>query len=207
MPQDWTGNSNSIYKSLGASNHSEKDRVEDDFYATSPKAVDELVKYAELEIPNRVWEPSCGSGCLSERLIEYGHEVVSTDLIARGYGVGGGKFLYKIRDAGRLRGYHHQSALQVCYRVCTARPGVTSGGWTAVPVPEDDLCRGKKKVEGYFQHLSTYVCPAMCGAYHLRAQRQLRRRERLCRQLCLVGMEEGVARPYHSRLDKSSLNK
>ena len=95
MAKDWTGNGNSIYKSLGASNHSDKERVEDDFYATSPKAVDELLKYAELEIPNRIWEPSCGSGCLSERLMDYGREVVSTDLVDRGYGQGGVDFFTK----------------------------------------------------------------------------------------------------------------
>ena len=39
-----------------------------------------------------MWEPSCGSGCLSERLRERGHEVVSTDLVYRGYGDGGINF-------------------------------------------------------------------------------------------------------------------
>ena len=33
---DWTGNSNSIYKTLGASNHTDKERQNDDFYATEP---------------------------------------------------------------------------------------------------------------------------------------------------------------------------
>ena len=35
---DWTGNSNSIYKTLGASNHTDKERQNEDFYATEPKA-------------------------------------------------------------------------------------------------------------------------------------------------------------------------
>lgn len=89
---DWTGNGNSIYKTLGASNHSAKERERDDFYATDPKAVDLLCDYEGLTMPERVWEPSCGSGCLSERLTQRGFHVVSTDLVDRGYGQGGVNF-------------------------------------------------------------------------------------------------------------------
>lgn len=31
--KDWTGNSNSIWKTLGASNHTDKERQSEDFYA------------------------------------------------------------------------------------------------------------------------------------------------------------------------------
>ena len=31
MSKDWTGNSNSIYKTLGASNHTDKERETNDF--------------------------------------------------------------------------------------------------------------------------------------------------------------------------------
>ena len=37
MTKDWTGNSNSIYKTLGASNHTDKERQNEDYYATDPK--------------------------------------------------------------------------------------------------------------------------------------------------------------------------
>lgn len=40
---DWTGNSNSIFKTLGASNHCDYDRAEHDFYATWPDAVKALL--------------------------------------------------------------------------------------------------------------------------------------------------------------------
>ena len=90
--KDWTGNGNSIFKTLGASNHTDKEREGDDFYATEPKAIDILLDYQEMSLPRRVWEPSCGTGCLSERLRERGFEVVSTDLIDRGYGKGGVNF-------------------------------------------------------------------------------------------------------------------
>ena len=90
--KDWKGNGNSIYKTLGASNHTDEERDVDDFYATSPKAIDILVGYPHISLPKHVWEPSCGSGCLSKRLEEIGYIVTSTDLIDRGYGQGGVNF-------------------------------------------------------------------------------------------------------------------
>ena len=37
--KDWTGNKNSIFKTLGASNHTEKERQNEDYYATDPEAI------------------------------------------------------------------------------------------------------------------------------------------------------------------------
>lgn len=82
--KDWTGNGNSIWKTLGASNHTNEEREPNEFYATSPEAIDLLKK--KIDLPKQILEPACGSGCLSERLIELGHEVKSYDLIDRGYG-------------------------------------------------------------------------------------------------------------------------
>lgn len=89
--KDWTGNSKATFTTLGASNHSDYERAEYDFYATSPKAIDELFKV--IEKPAVVWECACGVGHLSKRMEELGSEVISTDLIDRGYGVGGVDFL------------------------------------------------------------------------------------------------------------------
>ena len=44
MAQDWSGDANSVYKIIGASNHSNENRADDDYYATDPKAVEELLK-------------------------------------------------------------------------------------------------------------------------------------------------------------------
>jgi len=82
--RDWTGNSNSIYKALGASNHADKEREQHDFYATDPVAIELLVK--KVDLPKQILEPACGSGCLSVRLEELGHKVKSYDLIDRGFG-------------------------------------------------------------------------------------------------------------------------
>lgn len=91
MSNDWTGNSTSVYKNLGASNHTKTDREQNDYYATDPKALDSLNNI--FQIPDHIWECSCGEGHLSKRLIEYGLNVYSTDLINRGYGSGNIDFL------------------------------------------------------------------------------------------------------------------
>ena len=36
MANDWSGNARAIYTTLGASNHTEKERAGNDFYATDP---------------------------------------------------------------------------------------------------------------------------------------------------------------------------
>lgn len=39
---DWTGNKNSVFKTLGASNHSFSEREIDDYYATDPNVLEQL---------------------------------------------------------------------------------------------------------------------------------------------------------------------
>ena len=89
--KDWFGNKKSMYITLGASNHTNKERQRDDYYATDPIAIDGLKSV--WNIPQTVWEVSCGAGHLSERLKELGHTVYSTDLVDRGYGFGNIDFL------------------------------------------------------------------------------------------------------------------
>lgn len=91
MVKDWIGNANSIYKTLAASNHSEVEREENDFYATEPKAIELLLEKETFN--NTVWECACGEGHLSKVLESKGHKVISSDLIDRGYGKGGIDFL------------------------------------------------------------------------------------------------------------------
>jgi hypothetical protein len=81
---NWTGDKNSVYKSLGASNHTEKLREENDYYATDPKAAELLL---ELETFRNILEPSCGEGHLSKVFVDAGISTTSSDLIYRGYGV------------------------------------------------------------------------------------------------------------------------
>lgn len=43
MSKDWNGNGNSVFKTLAASNHTDKDRQSEDYYATDPIAIDKLI--------------------------------------------------------------------------------------------------------------------------------------------------------------------
>lgn len=76
-------NSNAVFTCLGSSNHTERTRADYDYYATAPKAVEELLKVESFS--PRVWECACGEGHISEVLFEHGYDVLSTDLIDRGY--------------------------------------------------------------------------------------------------------------------------
>ena len=122
--KDWTGNRKSTFVTLGASNHTDKERESNDFYATDPIAIDKLVKV--IQLPRKIWECACGTGCLSDRLKDFGHEVVSTDLVNRGYG-GGKQFLGSHCTAERLYLHPHQSTIQVCPGFHQAQLGTPSG--------------------------------------------------------------------------------
>lgn len=87
--KDWTGNKATTFVQLGASNHSEGDRQSEDFYATDPNTLKiflDKLKEDGIELHNLIWECACGQGHLSKVLIEGGYEVLSTDLVDRGYG-------------------------------------------------------------------------------------------------------------------------
>lgn len=81
--KDWTGTKDSAFKMLGASNHCDDEREENDYYATDPKAIDELLKHENFS--QKIWECANGGGHLSNRLKEYGFDVLCTDLIDRGH--------------------------------------------------------------------------------------------------------------------------
>lgn len=66
-------------------------READDFYRT-PEASTRALLRAET-LPRRVWEPACGDGAISRVLEAAGHDVLSTDLVDRGYGEAGRDFL------------------------------------------------------------------------------------------------------------------
>ena len=89
--QDWVGNRNSIFKTLGASNLTDKEREVDDYYATDPIAITVLCDVEKFN--HKIWEPSCGEGHLSKRLLSYGYSVLSSDKVYRGYGDGNMNFL------------------------------------------------------------------------------------------------------------------
>src|SRR5215813_14236056 len=68
-------------------------REPDDFYATPHDCTEALIAAEGDRMPLRIWDPCCGAGDISIVLQRHGREVVSTDLIDRGYGQGGLDFL------------------------------------------------------------------------------------------------------------------
>lgn len=72
------------FSTLGASNHVADERAANDYYATDPRAVEMLLQM-ETFAPV-IWEPACGEGHISKVLAAHGYEVISTDLIYRGFG-------------------------------------------------------------------------------------------------------------------------
>lgn len=82
--KDWAGNGNSIYKTLGASNHTEKEREPNDYYATEPKAAELLLEVEEFY--PFIWECACGEGHLAEVFKAHGYYVDTSDIVDRGYG-------------------------------------------------------------------------------------------------------------------------
>ena len=84
MP-DWrvSKNANFLYTTQGSEN-----REKDDFYATDPQSLVRFldrIKEDNLELAPNIWECACGSGVLSNVLKEYGYNVLSSDIVDRGY--------------------------------------------------------------------------------------------------------------------------
>lgn len=61
-----------------------RERVENDYYATPPESTIALLEREKFS--GDILEPCCGEGHISEVLKDYGYNVISNDLINRGYG-------------------------------------------------------------------------------------------------------------------------
>jgi len=71
-----------------------------DYFATPPHITKTLLRREKFR--GLIWEPACGQGWLSKVLIDWGYDVVSTDLIKRGYGTGGIDFLKEQRQVANV---------------------------------------------------------------------------------------------------------
>ena len=76
-----------------------KGRAAHDFYPTPPEAVRALLSVENFD--RDIWEPACGDGAISRELEGAGHDVISTDLMDRGYGQGGHDFLKSDRPLAK----------------------------------------------------------------------------------------------------------
>ena len=73
-----------VFATLGSSNHVPEEREAFDYYATDPKAVEMLLELEQFAPV--IWEPACGEGHISKVLQAHGYQVISTDLVYRGFG-------------------------------------------------------------------------------------------------------------------------
>lgn len=86
--KDWKGNKASVHHLLGVDYKTKCESVnreKRDFYATDPMAVRLLMQHWQLPTNTFIWEPACGTGCLSTELSRLGYCVYSTDIVFRGY--------------------------------------------------------------------------------------------------------------------------
>lgn len=81
MKKDWIGNKKSTFITLGASNHTNKERQREDYYATDPIAARLLLEVEQFN--GKIWECACGEKHLAKVFEEKGFEVRSSDLIDR----------------------------------------------------------------------------------------------------------------------------
>ena len=66
---------------LGANNHTDVTREKDDFYATPPLAVKELMKLETFD--KNIWEPCCGMNHITNVLKNNNYNVKTSDIIDR----------------------------------------------------------------------------------------------------------------------------
>lgn len=81
MSKDWIGNEQSVFKCLGSSHHTDKERQREDYYATDPKAALLLLEVESFE--GKIWEPACGEKHLAKVFEERGYAVRSSDIVDR----------------------------------------------------------------------------------------------------------------------------
>jgi len=72
-----------------------ENRERDDFYPTPPEGTRALLSVERFDGP--IWEPACGDGAISKVLIDAGYEVISSDLVDRGYGESRADFLMEYK--------------------------------------------------------------------------------------------------------------
>jgi hypothetical protein len=70
----------------------------DHFYPTPPEATKSLL--ALEDFPPTIWEPACGDGAISKVFLEQDFDVVSTDLVDRGFGTPNVDFLLEHKLLG-----------------------------------------------------------------------------------------------------------
>ena len=80
--KDWTGNTKSVFTTIGASNHSNKIRPAFDFYASPSSIITSLLqKHSIPHLP--IWECAAGENNLVYPLEQAGYKVITSDIEQR----------------------------------------------------------------------------------------------------------------------------
>lgn len=79
--KDWVGDTNSVFKMLASSHHSNSTRESYDYYATDPKAAHLLLEV--MPQLNNIWECACGEKHLAKVFEDKGILARSSDIINR----------------------------------------------------------------------------------------------------------------------------
>lgn len=79
--KDWTGNTNSVFKTLASSHHTDHERQPYDYYATEPRAAQLLLKVEQFR--HDIWEPACGELHLANVFKDAGYNVRCSDIVNR----------------------------------------------------------------------------------------------------------------------------
>jgi len=98
MPSIFNLSANSLRRSSSAPSRRFR-RAEHDFYPTPPEATRALLSVETFN--GSIWEPACGDGAIASILKDDDYHVVATDLIDRGFGIGGIDFLKEDRPRAR----------------------------------------------------------------------------------------------------------
>ncbi len=85
---------NSVYTCLWASSHTQEEREQNDYYATDPSAIVDLVNNMNFDKEICIWEPACWEWHLSKQLQKLWFRVISSDLIHRWFWKWGVDFLW-----------------------------------------------------------------------------------------------------------------
>lgn len=68
-----------VYNTLGASNHTNKGRSANDFYATPPLAIKKLLELEKFS--DTIWEPACGMNHITNEFLQAGYTVRTSDIV------------------------------------------------------------------------------------------------------------------------------
>ena len=195
MPNDWKGGNASTFKTIGASNHADHPRADADYYATEPAATDWLCKLEQFQSP--ILEPSCGEGHISRQLIAHGYDVVSRDLVDRGYGEVADFLLFNndTWEGDIITNPPYSKAQEFVEQALKmVKPGRKVAMFLKLTFLE-----GKKRGE-LFKITPPHPRMGQPFSPKVRKKRRLCQHGWLCHRLCVVRLGEGLPRPSRNTL-------